>query len=227
MSIYSADSSGNPGSSLYVLDNPTTFTNYPLTNTFTEEDGANLERETDYFVVFEGTSGDYRVRLSESADEDAGGADGWSIHDQSHHKVGSDNWTPTALPARLEIRGIILPNTPAEGAAISGRVAVGQVLTADTSGITDANGLDNAAFSYQWVRVDGDDERDIPGATGSSYTLVEADYDKKIRVRVSFVDDAGYAESLTSPPRGRWSGGRSCCAWITAPRGSSCGTTGF
>ena len=139
---------------------------------------------------------------------------------------------PTGLkrssPFRLEIRGIILPNTPAGGeAAISGSKTVGQVLTADTSGITDANGLDNAAFSYQWVRVDGNNERDIPGATGSSYTLVEADYDKKIRVRVSFVDDAGYAESVTSPATGRWSGGRSCCAWITAPRGSSCGTTGF
>ena len=117
-------------------------------------------------------------------------------------KVGSAAWSPASITflARIEIRGIILPNTPAGGrAAISGSKTVGQVLTADTSGITDANGLDNAAFSYQWVRVDGNNERDIPGATGSSYTLVEADYAKKIKVRVSFVDDAGYDESVTSP----------------------------
>ena len=196
VSIYSADSSGNPDSSLYVLTNPETFGSF---NTFTAEDGETLERETDYFVVFEATSGNYQVLKKKSVDEDAGGADGWSIHDESLYKVGSDNWTPTVIPFRLEIRGIFLPNTPAEGAAgISGSKTVGQVLTADTSGITDENGLDNAAFSYQWVRVDGNNERDIPGATGSSYTLVEADYDKKIRVRVSFVDDAGYDESVTS-----------------------------
>ena len=202
VSIYSADSSGNPGSSLYVLTNPPSIELNILT-TFTAEDGATLERETNYFVVFEATLGAYSVRLNEDGDDDAGGADGWSIFDSVHGKVGSANWIQASYPVRIQIRGFNRPNTPAGGeAAISGRKAVGQVLTADTSGITDANGLDNAAFSYQWVRVDGDDERDIPGATGSSYTLVEADYDKKIRVRVSFVDDAGYAESVTSPATG-------------------------
>ena len=139
VSIYSADSSGNPGTSLYVLDNPETFLSDPLINTFTAPAGTNLERETDYFVVFEGTSGDYRVRLSESTDQDAGGADGWRIHDDHHKKIASSNWSEPAtfFPARIEIRGIILPNTPAEGAAISGSKTVGQVLTADTSGITD------------------------------------------------------------------------------------------
>ena len=204
VSIYSVNSSGNPGSSLYVLDNPATYTRRGI-NTFTAPAGATLDRETDYFVVFEATSGSYRVHVTDEADgdEDADGADGWSIHDQSHTKPGNAAWTLPTFLARIEIRGIILPNTPAGGrAGISGSKTVGQVLTADTSGITDANGLDNAAFSYQWVRVDGNNERDIPGATGSSYTLVEADYDKKIRVRVSFVDDAGYDESVTSGATG-------------------------
>ena len=141
VSIYSADSSGNPDSILYELDNPSSFLDNPLTNTFTAPAGANLERESDYFVVFEATAGNYLVLRKDSVDEDAGGADGWSIHDKAHYKVGSANWTPASVPFRLEIRGIILPNTPAGGeAAISGRKTVGQVLTADTSGITDANG---------------------------------------------------------------------------------------
>ena len=43
-------------------------------------------------------------------------------------------------------------NSPASGApAITGTAQVGETLTADTSGIADADGLDNAAFSYQWL----------------------------------------------------------------------------
>ena len=42
------------------------------------------------------------------------------------------------------------------------------MLTADTSGIADVDGLTNATYSYQWL---GDDT-DIAGATSSTYTLV-------------------------------------------------------
>ena len=91
------------------------------------------------------------------------------------------------------------PNTPATGApTISGTVQVGETLTADTSGIADANGLDDAVFSYQWTRNDVSGDADISGAKDSTYTLVEADNDKNIKVRVGFTDDAGNEETLTS-----------------------------
>ena len=96
-------------------------------------------------------------------------------------------------------------NTPATGApAISDtvQVQVGQTLTASTSGIADADGLTNASFSYQWVSSDGTSDTDISDATGSTYTLVEADAGNTIKVRVSFTDDAGHAESLTSAATG-------------------------
>ena len=87
------------------------------------------------------------------------------------------------------------PNSPATGApAITGTAQVGETLSADTSGITDEDGLDNASFGYQWRA----DAADLSGATSSSYTLVDADAGKAIRVRVSFTDDAGNKESLTS-----------------------------
>ena len=87
------------------------------------------------------------------------------------------------------------PNTPATGApTIGGTPQVGEELTASTSGISDADGLDDARFAYQWIRVD----TDIRGATGSTYTAVEADEGERLKVRVSFTDDAGNAESLTS-----------------------------
>ena len=87
-------------------------------------------------------------------------------------------------------------NSPATGApTISGTAQVGETLTADTTGIADTDGLDNVSFSYQWLA----DDADIAGATGSTYTPVDGDEGKAIKVQVSFTDDAGNDETLTSP----------------------------
>ena len=76
---------------------------------------------------------------------------------------------------------------------------MGQVLTADASGIADVDGLpDVSAFAWQWVRVDGGNEADIDGATGSTYRPVAADAGKQVRVRVSFTDKLGGEESAIS-----------------------------
>ena len=91
------------------------------------------------------------------------------------------------------------PNTPATGTpTIGGTAQVGETLTADTSGISDADGLDNITFSYQWTRNDGNADADISGATGPTYTLVWDDEGETVRVRVSFRDDANNEERLTS-----------------------------
>ena len=91
------------------------------------------------------------------------------------------------------------PNSPATGLpAISGTARVGETLTADTSGIADTDGLDSAAFSYQWVATDGGAELNIGGATGAAYTLLPIDAGLRFMVRVSFTDDAGNEETLTS-----------------------------
>ena len=91
------------------------------------------------------------------------------------------------------------PNSAATGApTITGTAQVGETLTADTSGIADADGLTNVSYSYQWTADNGTGDLDITGATNSSYTLVEEDAGKTIRVKVSFTDDAENAESLTS-----------------------------
>ena len=87
------------------------------------------------------------------------------------------------------------PNSAATGApTINGTAQVGEILTASTSDIADADGLANAAFTYQWLA----DDADINGATGSSYTVVATDEGKVIKVTVSFTDDDGNAETLTS-----------------------------
>ena len=92
-------------------------------------------------------------------------------------------------------------NNPATGApTISGTTQVGETLTADISGIADADGLSGETFTYQWVSSDGTTDTDIENATGSTYTLIAADQGKAIKVRVTFTDDAGNAETLTSTP---------------------------
>ena len=86
-------------------------------------------------------------------------------------------------------------NSPATGQpTIGGTVEVGETLTADTSGIVDADGLGNAVFEYQWLA----ENTEVAGATGSTYTPVDADVGKTIKVRVSFTDDRDFEESLTS-----------------------------
>ena len=86
-------------------------------------------------------------------------------------------------------------NSPATGVpTISGTARVGQTLEAFTNGISDADGLDDVAYSYQWLA----DNADIAGAMGKTYTLVAADQGTTITVRVTFDDDANNEESLTS-----------------------------
>ena len=90
---------------------------------------------------------------------------------------------------------VTLTNYPATGApTISGTAQVGQTLTVSTTGISDADGLDNVSYSYQWLA----DDTDIDGATSSTYTVQSSDDGKVIKVQVTFTDDADNDESLTS-----------------------------
>ena len=91
------------------------------------------------------------------------------------------------------------PDSPATGVPTITRTAqVGETLTVDTSGIADADGLENVLFSYQWVANDGGTDTDISGETDATYTLVADDEGKTIKVKVTFTDDASNQESLAS-----------------------------
>ena len=90
---------------------------------------------------------------------------------------------------------VTVANSPASGApSISGTAQVSETLTVDTSGIADADGLTNASFAYRWLA----DDVEIAGATASTYTLTSSEQGKTIKVRLSFTDDAGNEESVTS-----------------------------
>ncbi len=111
------------------------------------------------------------------------------------------------LSSRLEL-AVLAPasqqlaaNAPATGwPVIDGILQVGRTLTAGTSGIADEDGLADEVFAYQWIRHDlaTATDVDIEGATGRNYTVEPEDQGKGLKVRVSFTDDWGNAESLTS-----------------------------
>ena len=102
----------------------------------------------------------------------------------------STSLRPTALVVGPE------PNNEATGTpTITGTAQVGQTLTADPSSIADADGMHWARFSYQWL---SGEDTEIEGATSSTYKLRASDANKVIKVRVDFMDDSGYEESLTS-----------------------------
>ena len=95
-------------------------------------------------------------------------------------------------------------NRAAEGTpTISGTAQVGQTLTAGMGDIADADGLPATFpgdYTFQWLRVDADGmSNETPiGADAVTYTPVAADAGKKVKVQVSFTDDGGTSEMLTS-----------------------------
>ena len=94
-------------------------------------------------------------------------------------------------------------NSPVAGLpVIKGAPRVDDVLIADTSGITDANGIpDDVVFSYQWFN--GATLQDISGATGATLTLDSSHLGLTIGVSVGFTDAHGYEESSTSDATAR------------------------
>ena len=110
--------------------------------------------------------------------------------------------TDESAPAYAMTVNVTAVDDPATGGpTISGTSQVGQILTAATTDIADVDGLTSPTYGYQWIRVDDDgtsNATDIVGETSDTYTLMDADVGKQIRVKVSFTDDAGGDGELTS-----------------------------
>ena len=186
-----------------------TFSNPTFTSaetvTFTLPTGTtyDLTPETRYFVVIDvntsDTTGGVVLGTTTVTDEDSGAAAGWEIDDDSQWN-SSGTWIGNGYMYRIAVDAT-LKNIPATGLpTITGTAAaVGDVLTAATTGISDVDGLTGVSYSYQWIRVDDMAvETDISGARSSTYTLVTADVGKHFKVKVTFDDDRSFSESRTS-----------------------------
>ena len=169
-----------------------------LANGITDEDGLDDVSYSYQWVSNDGTTDTDIQDATDSAytltDSDEGKAIKVKVSftDDAGHE---ETLTSAAATAAVAAK----PNSPATGLpAIGGTPQVGETLTADTSGITDADGLTNVSYSYQWIRSDNGAAADIGGQTASTYTLADSDAGKTIKVRVSFTDDADHEETLTS-----------------------------
>ena len=164
-----------------VRDHAFTVTGGSVTYVRRLEPGKNVRWE---ITVTPGSSADVAIVLNATTDCSAQGA------------ICTEDGRMLSGGPLLVVPG---PNAPATGApTITGTTQVGETLTAGATGISDADGLDNASFAYQWLA----DNAEINGETASTYTLVAADAGKAIKVRVSFTDDAGNDEELTSAATG-------------------------
>ena len=105
---------------------------------------------------------------------------------------------------RFAVQGRKVDLNPPMGApTISGNLVVGEPLTADTSAITDTDGLTMVTYAYEWFRVDGEkNETVIEGATQSTYLLTNEDIGSTMKVRVTFRDDATNPHQLESEETG-------------------------
>ena len=101
--------------------------------------------------------------------------------------------------ASASVGTVVASNQASAGTVtVTGTPTVGSVLTADTSAVTDPDGL--SPFSYQWEVYDTATSTwiSIPGATQSTYTLGATDAGKQVRVAVSYTDGFGTNERVTS-----------------------------
>ena len=213
-----ADNSGEPGRSLQALTNPTIdsliTTHEDLTTT-----GYVLAADTTYWLVLHRPWGSDNIRIDTSICDRLStpegvttGEVGWSLGESLFLGLGS--WEEAPMGCRRLLMAVYASaqttslnqaaNSPATGwPGITGTVRAGETLTATTDRIEDEDGLTDAVFAYRWVRQDPATrtDADIEGATNSTYTVTDADEGKAIKVRVTFDDDAGNAESLTSDAR--------------------------
>jgi Ca2+-binding RTX toxin-like protein len=83
-------------------------------------------------------------------------------------------------------------DAPTGSVTLSGTAQVDQVLQANTNTLADVDGL--GTLSYKWFRG----ATEIGGATQASYTLTAADVGAQISVQVSYQDNGGTTETVTS-----------------------------
>lgn len=101
--------------------------------------------------------------------------------------------TPVPPPAPAPV------NLGAASLAIAGTPAVGQTLTALLRA-DDPNGNGAAAFRYRWqASADGGLSWTAIGANAPTLTLSKAEEGRAIRLEMSYVDGAGFSETIQAP----------------------------
>ena len=117
----------------------------------------------------------------------------------------------------------ITPTSPTNNTlpVVSGTPTVGQTLSS-TSGTW--NGYPAPTFAYQWVRGAA---TNIPGATSSSYQLVDADYNTTVKCTVTATNSAGSASATSAATATIAAGVPGAPTSVTASPGNAQATVTF
>ena len=212
VSVYTADLDGKPDEKQFDLVSPTEYA--PGHSFFEAPAGTTLAASTAFALVwtYKGATTLHRLQQTTSDSEDSGALGGATIADAFYKGADLANLTQDSGGNALEIA--VYADTPPRNATgqpvIRASAEGAPYLLADTSAIRDANGLPltddseeggviDFVYTYEWIRVDGMTETNI-GADSPRYQLVDADYDKLIKVEVSFADQDSFPETVTSDP---------------------------
>ncbi len=208
-----ADSGGKPGAKLFDLVSPDEFA---AGHSFFEAPPATiLAPNTSYVMVWSHLGGTaHRMRKTGSNSEDSGALTGFSIANTFYQGADLANMAADPGSDVLEIavyRSRNVPNATGRPRVFASAEGAG-ILFADPAGIADSDGLPFVRiggvtklrlFSYQWIRVDAETAAEtLVGVDSPRYQRVDADVGHLIKVRVSFIDETGAFESLTSLPFG-------------------------
>ncbi len=107
--------------------------------------------------------------------------------------ANSANFATLLTEAAAQVATIFINHNPVGNVAINGVVMPGETLTA-TNSLVDIEGL--GTIGYKWYRG----AEAITDAIHETYVLNVADIGKAITVKASYIDGAGYSESMSSDP---------------------------
>ena len=205
VAVYSAHSNGKPDELLFHLVSPTEFG--PGGSFFEAPGGTTLARNTSYVLVWtRNDSNFHRLQRTTSNNEDSGGLTDFSI--ANAYYLGADTGSLSVdiggNSLELAVYGAVV-NTPTAGLPIvTPAEELEGFLQADLSDIADVDGLPGPFdYVYEWFRVDGATVGETSIGVGlPRYQVVNADIGHRIKVRVSFRDNGGAWEVVTSKPFG-------------------------
>ena len=138
---------------------------------------------------------------TQGTDIDVFNSTGLLANHQSSATLAFSSTQDLFVPSALWLVSDEGPASNTSGPSIGGIARDGSTLTADPGSW---DGTPTITYEYQWQRCDasGNNCVDIPGATGSTYTLGPDDVGSTIRVVVTAVNDAGSSNPATSAPTG-------------------------
>ena len=123
-------------------------------STFAEGSLVTALRSTD-MALSAAERADLRLHVCGETYDFADAADTITISQIYTWPTAGLDWSSLVDETRAVALSTVANADPTGRPAISGRAQVGSTVTALTASIRDANGLDDAEFAYQWIRVEG------------------------------------------------------------------------